>query len=39
MSGDMLYKVDLASGKASPVGAISGVSGTVRDIAAMPKAM
>jgi hypothetical protein len=39
MAGDTLYKIDLASGKSSPVGKISGVSGSVRDIAAMPKAM
>jgi hypothetical protein len=37
MAGDTLYKVDLASGKASEVAKIAGVSGTVRDIAAMPK--
>jgi hypothetical protein len=39
MSGKTLYKVDLATGKASEVGMIAGVDGTVRDIAAMPKAM
>ena len=39
MSGKSLYKVDLATGKASEVGMIAGVDGTVRDIAAMPKAM
>ena len=39
MNGKSLYKVDLATGKASEVGMISGVDGTVRDIAAMPKAM
>jgi len=39
MSGKSLYKVDLATGKASEVGMIAGVDETVRDIAAMPKAM
>lgn len=39
MAGKKLYKVDLATGKASELGMISGVDGTVRDIAAMPKAM
>ena len=39
MNGKTLYKVDLATGKASEVGMIAGVEGTVRDIAAMPKAM
>lgn len=39
MSGKTLYKVDLATGKASEVGMIAGVDGTVRDIASMPKAM
>ena len=39
MNGKTLYKVDLATGKASEVGMIAGVDGTVRDIAAMPKAM
>lgn len=37
MAGDTLYKVDLGSGKATEVGKIAGVSGAVRDIAAMPK--
>ena len=36
MSGGSLYKVDLANGKATQIGAISGVEGPVRDIAAMP---
>lgn len=36
MAGDSLYKVDLATGKASSVGKITGVSGSVRDIAALP---
>jgi hypothetical protein len=36
MKGKTLYKVDLSSGKASEVGMIAGVDGTVRDIAAMP---
>lgn len=39
MAGRSLYKVDLATGKASEVGMISGIDGTVRDIAAMPKPM
>ncbi|MEE1609724.1 DUF4394 domain-containing protein [Microvirga sp. CF3016] len=39
MNGKTLYKVDLTTGKASEVGMISGVNGTVRDIAAMPKSM
>ena len=39
MNGRTLYKVDLATGKVSEVGMIEGVDGTVRDIAAMPKAM
>ncbi|HEY8381876.1 MAG TPA: DUF4394 domain-containing protein [Microvirga sp.] len=39
MAGDTLYRVDLASGKATSVGKVSGVTGTVRDIAVMPKAM
>jgi Domain of unknown function (DUF4394) len=39
MNGKTLYKVDLATGKASEVGVIAGVDGAVRDIAAMPKAM
>jgi hypothetical protein len=39
MNGKTLYKVDLATGKASEVGMIAGVDGAVRDIAAMPKAM
>lgn len=39
MAGKSLYKVDLATGKASEVGMISGVEGTVSDIAAMPKPM
>ncbi|WP_163367651.1 DUF4394 domain-containing protein, partial [Enterobacter hormaechei] len=30
MSGDMLYKVDLATGKGEAAGKISGVSGAVR---------
>jgi hypothetical protein len=39
MAGDVLYRVDLATGKATLVGKIAGMSGTVRDIAALPKAM
>jgi hypothetical protein len=36
MAGDALYSVDLATGKATEAARISGVSGTVRDIAIMP---
>jgi hypothetical protein len=39
MAGDTLYQVDLTSGKATFVGKITGVSGTVRDIAVMQKMM
>jgi DNA-binding beta-propeller fold protein YncE len=39
MAGDTLYKVDLASGKATAHGKIAGVAGPVRDIAALPQAM
>ena len=37
MAGDTLYRVDLATGKGTSVAKIAGVSGAVRDIAAMPK--
>ena len=37
MSGDTLYKIDLTTGKGSEVAKITGVSGTVRDIAILPK--
>ena len=36
MSGDTLYSVDLATGKAKEAAKISGVSGTVKDIAILP---
>ena len=36
MAGDTLYSVDLASGKATEAAKISGVSGTVTDIAIRP---
>jgi hypothetical protein len=36
MSGDTLYSVDLGSGKATEAAKISGVSGTVTDIAILP---
>jgi hypothetical protein len=36
MSGDTLYKVDLATGKGDAAGKIAGVTGTVRDIAILP---
>jgi hypothetical protein len=39
MAGESLYQVDLATGKASSVGNITGVSGPVRDIAALPAMM
>lgn len=35
MAGDTLYSVDLSSGKATEAAKISGVSGTVKDIAIM----
>jgi len=37
MAKDTLYRVDLASGKGTEAAKIAGVSGTVRDIAVMPK--
>lgn len=37
IAGDTIYKVDLASGKATSLGKIANVSGNVRDIAALPK--
>lgn len=37
MAGDTLYSVDLATGKGTMAAKIAGVSGTVRDIAVMPK--
>ena len=39
MAGKTLYKVDLATGKATKAAEIKGVNGTVRDIAALPKMM
>jgi len=36
MAGDTLYSVDLATGKATAAGKITGVSGKVHDIAALP---
>ncbi|BBK41542.1 lipoprotein [Allostella vacuolata] len=39
MAGGTLYKVDLATGKATKAAEIKGVKGTVRDIAALPKMM
>jgi hypothetical protein len=36
MAGDSLYQIDLATGKSTLVGKIAGVSGLVRDIAALP---
>jgi Domain of unknown function (DUF4394) len=37
MAGSALYKVDLASGKATEHGKIAGLNGMVRDIAVLPK--
>jgi hypothetical protein len=37
IAGDTLYNVDLASGRSSEVAKITGTTGKVRDIAAMPK--
>lgn len=37
MAGDTLYSVDLTTGKGTMAAKISGVTGTVRDIAIMPK--
>jgi Domain of unknown function (DUF4394)/PQQ-like domain len=37
MAKDTLYRVDLQTGKGAEVAKIAGVSGTVRDIAVMPK--
>lgn len=37
MSGDTLYSVDLATGKGTMAAKIAGVTGTVRDIAILPK--
>ena len=39
MSGDTLYKVDLTTGKGTAAAKITGVTGTVRDIAILPSAM
>ncbi|TCT08130.1 DUF4394 domain-containing protein [Aquabacter spiritensis] len=39
MSGDTLYSVDLATGKGTAAAKIAGVTGPVRDIAVLPKAM
>ena len=36
MAGDALYSVDLATGKAKLAAKISGIKGTVRDIAVLP---
>ncbi|MBS7555341.1 DUF4394 domain-containing protein [Ancylobacter dichloromethanicus] len=36
MAGDTLYSVDLATGKATAVGKIAGVTGKVHDIAILP---
>lgn len=38
MAGDTLYTVDIATGKATASAKISGVKGTVRDIAVLPSA-
>jgi len=36
LAGDTLYKVDIATGKASQAGKIAGIKGSVRDIAVLP---
>ncbi|MGU3496406.1 DUF4394 domain-containing protein [Xanthobacteraceae bacterium A53D] len=36
MAGDTLYKVDLATGKATAAGKVAGVTGKVHDIAILP---
>ena len=36
MSGATLYSVDLETGKATTVGTIGDIGGTVRDIAILP---
>ena len=36
MAADTLYKVDLATGKSTSVGKITGLGGAVRDIAILP---
>ena len=37
MAGDTLYRVDLGTGKGTEAAKIAGVSGTVRDIAVLPR--
>ena len=37
MTGDQLWSIDLATGKASPVAKIEGIGGPVTDIAILPK--
>ena len=37
MTGDQLWSIDLASGKATPVAKIEGLGGVVTDIAILPK--
>ncbi len=37
LAGDTLYKVDLTNGGATVAGKVSGVSGTVRDMASCPR--
>jgi len=37
LAGGTLYRVDLATGKASQAGKIAGINGTVRDIAVLPR--
>lgn len=36
MAGRILHRVDLATGRATPVGEVKGLTGTVRDIAVLP---
>lgn len=37
MAGDTLHRVDLSTGRATPVGKVAGATAPVRDIAAMPQ--
>ncbi len=37
MADGALYKVDLATGKATMAGKVTGVTGAVRDIAVLPE--
>jgi hypothetical protein len=37
MTGDQLWSIDLATGKATPAAKIEGLGGAVTDIALLPK--